>query len=93
MASANYYVAYIKRRADVTFDDVKKKMDLAYDWFRIGETLWVLYSTSDTEKLYQRLAPLVKDSGSLFICKLDETERIGWMDKEFWKWMDRGKDS
>ena len=93
MASAKFYMVYIRRRSNVTFEEVEKKMDLAVDWYRIGDSLWILYSTSDVEKLYQRLAPLVKKSGYVFICKLDETQRQGWMDEEFWEWIRSAKGS
>ena len=93
MASAKFYMVYIRRSSNVALEDVEKKMDLAVDWYRIRESLWILYSTSNVEKLYQRLASLVKDSGSLFICKLDETERQGWMNKKFWDWIRSAKDS
>ena len=93
MASAKFYMVYIKRKSDVTFEEVKKKMDLEPDWYRIGESLCILYSASYVEELYQRLAPLVKDSGSVFICKLDEVERQGWMTKEFWDWIHSAEES
>ncbi len=91
MATAELYVVYIKRKPDVSYDAVKKVMDQSYDWYRINESLWVLYTTSDAEKWYERLSPLVKDAGRLFICKLDNTSRQGWMDKDFWSWIRREK--
>ena len=91
MASAEFYVVYIKRKSDVSYDAVKEKMDQSVDWYRIDETLWVLYTTSDAEKWYGRLSPLVKDSGNVFICKLDITTRQGWMNKDFWSWIRREK--
>ena len=93
MASAKFYMVYIRRSSKVTLKEVEKKMDLAVDWYRIGDSLWILYSTSNVEKLYQRLAPLFKNSGSVFICKLDETERQGWMNEAFWDWIRSAKDS
>ncbi len=87
MATGTYYVVYIEMLKDKTYDDIKTKMDLALDWFRVKDDLWILYSTSDAEKLKARLLPLVKSEGRLFICKLDITERNGWMAKSFWEWL------
>lgn len=89
--SANFFVVYIKRTASASFEDVKKKMDHSLDWYRVEETLWILYTTSDVEKWYARLSPLVKEGGNLFICKLDITVRQGWMNKDFWSWLRREK--
>lgn len=89
MAEANYYMIYIERRSDVSYDDLKRKMDLANDWYRLQESLWIVYSTSSSEKWYERLSPLVKDTGNVFICRLDIEARQGWMLKTFWKWLNR----
>ena len=62
-------------------------MNLANDWYRIRDNLWILYSTSDTERWYGRLSPLVKESGNVFICRLDSKIRQGWMPKGFWTWL------
>jgi len=86
MASSKFHIVYISRLRNVSYEDVEKKMDLARSWYRITESIWVLYTTSDAEKWNARLSPLVKDEGSLFICKLD-TDRQGWMSPKFWDWM------
>jgi hypothetical protein len=89
MATANFYMIYIERGKEITYEQVKTKMNLANDWYRIRPELWIVYSTSDEEKWYSRLSPLVKESGSLFINKLDPESRQGWMSKDFWSWIDR----
>lgn len=89
MAIANYYMIYVKRNSEVTYDQLEDKMNLANDWYRIEEDLWIVYSTSDPEKWYSRLSPIVKDAGRVFICKLDISKRQGWMDSSFWKWLRR----
>lgn len=91
MASAQFYVIYISRLQSVTLDQVKEQMDHALDWYRIEESVWIVYTTSDAEKWHARLSPLVKDAGRLFICGLDVTKRQGWMNKGFWSWLRREK--
>ena len=49
METAIFYVVYIKRKLDVSYDAVKEVMNLALDWYRINETLWVIYTTSDVK--------------------------------------------
>lgn len=89
MATAKFYMVYIDRKKNITFEDVEKKMNLANDWYRIKEDLWIVYSTSDPEKWYSRLSPLVKEGGNVFICRLDTSKRQGWMAKSFWEWLRR----
>lgn len=92
MASAEFYVVYVDRKEDAAYEKLEKKMNLAIDWYRINSQLWILYTTSDEEKWYSRLEPLIKPDGHMFICKLDSSKRQGWMKKDFWKWIRREKD-
>ncbi len=89
MATAKFYIVFIKRKPDVSYDAVKEKMEKAVDWYRIDETLWILYTTSEAETWYGRLSEFVKDSGRLFICRLDVTDRQGWISEALWKWIRR----
>jgi hypothetical protein len=87
MPDANFYVVYIDRLPDVEYDSVKEKMNLSRSWYRITERLWVLNTTSNSEKWFARLSPFVKDTGSLLICKLDMSDNQGWMNEKFWAWV------
>ena len=91
MATAKFYIIYINRKNDVTYEQVKEQMNLALQWYRVKEDLWIVSSTSDPEKWYSRLSPLVKEDGRVFICKLDESVRQGWMDQSFWDWLRENK--
>jgi hypothetical protein len=93
MAAGTFYIIYIDRFKETAYEDVKTKMDLARDWYRITERVWVLYTTSDAERWYARLSPLVKDGGSVFICKLDTSDRQGWMGERFWEWLRKHESS
>jgi hypothetical protein len=86
-ADAVFYMIYLERDPSVSYEDVAEKMNLAIDWFRINPRVWIVYSTSDSEKWYQRLRKLAGESGSLFICKLDISDRQGWITSGFWDWI------
>jgi hypothetical protein len=77
----------IKPKPRVTFDQVKAKMDSATDWFRIDDNWWIIFTTGTAKTWQAKLKPLVDPSGLLFICKLDMSERSGWMKKDFWEWI------
>lgn len=93
MATSEFYIVYIDPVAGTQPSAVEEKMNLSNDWYRIKSNIWVLYTTSDEDKWYSRLSPLIKESGRLFICKLDISKRQGWMTKDFWKWLNREKES
>ncbi len=84
---ANFYHVFIQPKKGVTSEQVEKKMNLSKDWFRCTDSVWILYSTSRIDKWQERLRPLVEPGGSLFICRLDISNRNGWMKKEFWNWI------
>ncbi len=84
---ANFYHVFIESKKDITYEQVKAKMDLALDWFRCNSNTWVLYTTSDEDKLRERFKSIVEPEGNLFICKLNIDKRNGWMVKDFWEWI------
>ena len=92
MARASYYMVYVERRSGVSRENLEEKMSLANDWYRIRHHLWILHSTRDEDTWYERLSPLVKKEGSLFICRLNEHRRQGWMTEEFWSWLEHERE-
>ena len=78
---------YISPRKNITQEDVEKKLNLAIDWYRYAEGVYVVYTTSSPDKWKARLIDLVKPGGRIFICKLDVNRRQGWMNKDFWQWL------
>jgi len=86
-----YFIVHIIRNPWLNLSSVTEKINLARDWYRISETLWVIYTTSNQEKWMERLAPLVKPSGNVFICEANPTIRQGIMPKAFWDWLRKEK--
>ena len=64
---ATFYFIHFHSLASATDDAISDAMNKSLDWYRINKETWIHYSNSDPDKLYARLSPLVKDSGSLFI--------------------------
>lgn len=62
-------------------------MNLAVDWFRYGDSNWIVYTTSDAKKWYSRLQPFAEPGGHVLICKLDLSDRWGFMTKKLWEWL------
>lgn len=67
---------------------LEQRLNTALNWIRYGEQCWLVHTTGDAAKWYEKLAPIVKARGGyLFIVKLDPTQRQGWMPKSVWKWI------
>ena len=88
---ADFYVVYIERKADSTYEEVEKAMNMALDWYRVKEDVWILFSSSNAEKWYERLKKFSGDGGFLFISRLDVSNRQGWMKKAFWEWLNKDR--
>jgi hypothetical protein len=77
----------IRPKKGVTRERVEGILNLAVDWYRYGEGLYVLYTTSNPRLWHKRLINLVRPSGHLFICQLDIMKRGGFMEHDFWEWL------
>jgi len=84
---------FIDRKPGVTLEQVEQKLNLAVDWYRCHEKVYVIYTTSDVDKWLARLSDFVKPDGHLFICRLDVTDRNGWMKQSFWEWLKKPRKS
>ncbi|MCX8506453.1 MAG: hypothetical protein ORN98_07540 [Alphaproteobacteria bacterium] len=87
MNNANFYFVHVDRRFGKSYGELESKMDKALSWYRLTEFSWIVYSNKSPKELSERFASLVNNGGTLFISKLDESEREGLMDKRFWQWL------
>ncbi len=78
---------YIDPNPGVTMTQIEAKMNLALDWFRYSDNVWVVYSTADLSKWKSRLQPLASKGGHYFVCEIDPNKRVGNMAKAFWDWL------
>ncbi len=89
---ADFLHLYIRPKEGVSQDDLKAKINLATDWYRYSDDVYLLFTTSSIEKWKERLKPFAESGGRLFICKLEIEGRKGWMGKDFWNWIRKNVD-
>lgn len=89
---ADFYHITIETKEGITYDQIEKKMNLALDWYKYHPKCWIVYTTSDAEKWFARLEPLVKPGGTLFICRLDTSDNQGWVRQKFWDWLNKDRE-
>lgn len=83
----NFYSIYINPKKDSNIEQVEIEMNKALDWFRLNQSFWIVYSSSDVDQWMARLKKLVDPDGTLFICELNIENRNGWMTDKFWNWL------
>ena len=86
MSKAVYYQIYLVPKNGVSKELVDAKINLALDWFRYDNSMWIVYSTADIRTWKARFKSLVEPTGRLFICEIKPENRSGWMNKRFWEW-------
>jgi hypothetical protein len=70
-------------------DEVVDAFNKAVDWARIAPNCWIIYTTSPAKVWYNRIKPHLDEGDHVFICRLDMTERQGWLPKWTWEWMNK----
>jgi hypothetical protein len=88
---ASLYNIYIVPKEGVTEDEIQAKMNKALDWFRYDDKCWLVYTSSDQDKWYVRLSPLVKPGGHALIWRLSMSHYKGWMTNRLWEWIRKCK--
>ncbi len=86
----SYQVSLITK-AGIDSKQVEKKFNMALDWFRFNPTFWIIYTSKDAETWNRRLSVFVRPGGTLFICKLDVSDRKGLIPREFWEWLEKDR--
>ncbi|MBS1041463.1 hypothetical protein JK203_11500 [Gluconobacter cerinus] len=90
---AEFYVVHIasENLSDSELSNVEKKFNLAYDWFRVDSGFYILYSSKNSSTWYTRIGKLFETKPNMFFCRLDISDRQGWMTKSFWEWIKEKK--
>lgn len=75
----------------VGINDVQNALQLApgyRSYYRLTNNTWIVsFSQGSGTSIYNALQHLSVPSGRLFICSLSNLQPLGWMDQEFWAWM------
>ena len=69
--------------------ELKPIFDLAIDWIHYAPNCWIVWTSSDPAKWYERLKPHLGTNDHMFICAVDMKTRNGWLPKSTWAWIDK----
>ena len=61
------------------------------NWQHPMESIWVVavssYSITNAERIYDNIRQYIDENDSIFVTKIDQLDRQGWMPKTFWEWI------
>jgi hypothetical protein len=89
MSKQFLHVAFKFSDGDPKFTTLKPVFDKAVDWYRYAPNCWIVWTSSSAERWYERLRPYIKDDDSMFIVKIDPSERQGWLSTSIWEWLNK----
>jgi len=69
--------------------ELKPVFDNAIDWVRYAPNCWIVWTSSDPQKWYDRIKPHLGNDDHVLICALDLTIRQGWLPKTVWDWINK----
>lgn len=85
--NGKFFILNVNNKTDDYLLSVEDSLNLAYDWYRIDDGLYILYTAKDQNDWYNIISNLSDKKMRIFICSLKIEERQGWMSKKFWKWI------
>jgi hypothetical protein len=62
---------------------------IAPDWLRYSFNCWIVWTSRPASDFLYTLKPIIGQSDSVLIVKLDMSERNGWEPLWVWEWMDK----
>ena len=71
--------------------DAIKNMAGEGNWQHPMESFWVVamsdYNIRNSTTLYEEFRKYIDDNDSLFVVRIDQGDRQGWMPRGFWTWL------
>ena len=87
---ANFLIAAFNYGGDANGrDQIQETVEGALDWYRFAPHGWVLWTNRIPRKTwYKRIHPKITENTTFLICELNADSRQGWMQKDFWEWLE-----
>ncbi|MHB8383402.1 MAG: hypothetical protein ACYDC3_13825 [Candidatus Binataceae bacterium] len=78
-------------QGDVDTENLKTQLNKAIDWIHYMPNCWIVLTTSDPMRWYERLASLLGDSDFVLIAPIDMEEARGWLPNWVIEWTKAAK--
>jgi hypothetical protein len=90
MAESNIRVLLVtfNRIEGIDVDMLAAAFNKGLDWTILNDNSFLIKTISDAQRWYGRIEPLLGDTHTVFICRVDLTDRQGFLPKQLWDWID-----
>lgn len=76
-------------KGPVKTKELEPAFNKGVDWIRYSPACWIVHTTSNPSRWYERLNPLLGPDDSVFICELNMHHRFGKFPKWAWEWINK----
>lgn len=73
-------------------EGLKKAFEKALDWIHYMPNCWMVLTSSDEQRWYGRLMPLLGDADTMLICQVDPKKIYGWMERWVIDWINQSQE-
>lgn len=85
MASKYLHISFIFRDR-LIIDELEDIFEQAKDWIRYSENCWIVYTSVNPQKWFDRIREIVSEKDSVLILEINPVGRKGRMSKVVWNW-------
>lgn len=93
--SITYDLRLPGRKYNELYDAIKDIAGLG-NWIHPMESFWIVslsdYSIYNADSIYKALRRYIDDNDSIMVCKMEISDRQGWMPKSLWDWLNEKND-
>lgn len=84
-----FEISYDLKKPGQNYVDVHNAIkSLGEDWFHPMESTWFVDTALSVNEVRDRLLSKIDATDRLFIVRVNKGQYAGWMDQEFWAWLD-----
>lgn len=82
-----YSISYDLRQPNRDYTSLYEEIKKIGDYFHPLESNWFVRTNWDAQDIYDKLRPYIDDNDLILIIRVDQSDKQGWMVKNFWEWL------
>jgi len=86
------YQVNIRFHGEPDYEELTRAFDKGIRWTNYMPNCWLVLSSSDSERWYARLYPLLGDRDTLMICEVDPETILCWIQRNVITWLTEARD-
>ncbi len=88
---SNFLHVAFRWHGPVKAEELEPTFNAAEDWLRYAPNCWILWTKSSAQEWHRKLKPFLSEKDHMFICRLDMSDRQGWLPQWIWDWMNKSR--